>query len=108
VSRRWLAEIGLTEVTGLPEELEAFRQRLAALEAQDGDGWLRGSEQIGAYVGLSGGAVRRRKTEGEPIPVRRQGRDLVAFKPDLDRWMNNGAQPAFLTQAPPGCRPRNT
>jgi len=85
-----LATVDLREVAGLLDELEELRSRLAALESENGDGWLRGSEQIGAYVGLSGVAVRRRKTEGEAIPVSRQGRDLVANKADLDVWIRNG------------------
>jgi len=74
------------------EELRLLAESLKPYlpEPEANGRWLRGSKAIGAHVDLSGAAVRRRKCEAEDIPVSRQGRDLVAYVPDLDAWMGRG------------------
>jgi hypothetical protein len=78
------------------DDLERLADRLSPLLIQpsNGDGWLRGSERIGAYIGLDGASVRRRlRTDAELRKIiAREGRDLVAEKSALDAYMRRNGQ----------------
>jgi hypothetical protein len=86
--------LDLHEVSGLPETLAELRAEIEAVRTANGDGWLRGSERIGAYIGLDGASVRRRlRTDAELRKViAREGRDLVAEKSKLDAYMRRNGQ----------------
>lgn len=73
-------------VSELAEEVERLRAEVEALKANRHE-WLRGSEEIGRYLGIKGSSVRRRKRTDPSLPVHHEGRDLVASKVQLDEYM---------------------
>jgi hypothetical protein len=61
--------------------------RLGHAAAQDG--WLRGADQIAAYIGAPRSRVYA-LTSADRIPVQRDGSALISRKPDLDAWLRAG------------------
>jgi hypothetical protein len=80
-----------------PEVFEALAKRAAeilaertAAVAQD-DGWLRGAEQIAAYIDAPKSRVYAlANCEPSRIPVARDGSALIARRSELDQWVRNG------------------
>jgi hypothetical protein len=79
-----------------PAELvELIAERAAELVAEraatggNGDGWLRGAEAIGAYIGAPASRVYALSSAGR-IPVEHDGSALIAKRSELDRWVREG------------------
>ena len=53
------------------------------------NGWLRGADEIGAYIGAPRSRVYA-LTSAKRIPVERDGSALVARQRDLDAWLHAG------------------
>jgi len=53
------------------------------------DGWLRGADQIAAYVAAPRSRIYALTSAGR-IPVEHDGSALVARRSDLDTWLRNG------------------
>ena len=77
-----------------PELVEAIAERAAELvlerQHSDDDGWLRGAEQIAAYIGCAPDRIYALSSAGRMEPVHRDGSALVARKSDLDGWITRG------------------
>jgi hypothetical protein len=89
-----VATIELHEVAGLVAELKDLRARVEVLEAERGDGWVRGSAAIGRYLGLSSTALRTRKLLGDLDGIlvqEREGGPYFARRADLDAYLRRAA-----------------
>jgi hypothetical protein len=77
---------GLTE-----DDLQQLANRLAPYlpEPERNDGWLRGAEQIAAYIDCPASRVYALSSAGR-IPIQRDGSALIARKSDLDAWVRSG------------------
>jgi hypothetical protein len=81
-------------ITLSPEALEALAVRVAELLAERQaptaqDDWIRGADDIAAYIGAKKSRVYALSSAGR-IPVERDGSALVALKSDLDAWIRQG------------------
>ena len=54
-----------------------------------GEGWLRGADEIAAYIGSPRSRVYA-LASARRIPVQRDGSALVARRSELDSWLQNG------------------
>lgn len=54
-----------------------------------GEGWLRGADEIAAYIGSPRSRVYA-LASARRIPVQRDGSALVARRSGLDSWLQNG------------------
>jgi excisionase family DNA binding protein len=77
-----------------PELLDAISERVAAILAErqapvNEDGWLRGAEQIAAYIGAPRSRVYALTSSGR-IPVHHDGAALIARRSELDAWLRDG------------------
>jgi excisionase family DNA binding protein len=57
--------------------------------APSGEGWLRGADEIAAYIGSPRSRVYA-LASARRIPVQRDGSALVARRSELDAWLQNG------------------
>jgi excisionase family DNA binding protein len=74
------------------DALEALARRAAQIvmeEMERRDGWLRGADEIAAYIGAKRDPVYALVSAGR-IPVHRDGSALVAKRSELDAWIRNG------------------
>lgn len=75
------------------DALETLAQRVAAILSEEqqssGDGWLRGADEIAAYIGAPSSRVYSLSSANR-IPVHRDGSALVAKRSELDAWMLSG------------------
>ena len=55
----------------------------------NGEGWLRGADEIAAYIGSPRSRVYA-LASARRIPVQRDGSALVARRSELDSWLLNG------------------
>ena len=75
--------------------LDTLADRLASrLSARlgrqnDADGWLRGADSIGEYIGAPRSRVYALASAGR-IAVHKDGSALIARKSELDAWLCNG------------------
>ena len=53
------------------------------------EGWLRGADEIAAYIGSPRSRVYA-LASARRIPVQRDGSALVARRSELDSWLQNG------------------
>ncbi len=78
------------------ELLEAVARRVAELLAErqaapnGADGWLRGADAIGGYIGCPRSRVYALTSSGRMACVQRDGSALIARRHDLDAWLANG------------------
>jgi hypothetical protein len=77
-----------------PELVEQIAERVAEILAErtetgNGDGWLRGAEQIAEYINCKPSRVYALSSAGR-IPVEHDGSALVARRSDLDSWVRGG------------------
>jgi hypothetical protein len=56
---------------------------------QQDDGWLRGADSIGRYLGAPRSRVYALASAGR-VPVVHDGSALVARRSVLDEWLQNG------------------
>ncbi len=68
---------------------ELLAPRLGSLSAPAGDGWLRGAQEIGGYIGAPVSRVYS-LSSARRIPVERDGSALIARRSDLDAWLRSG------------------
>lgn len=78
----------------LPDDLvEAIAERAAEILADRAaapeDGWLRGADQIAAYIDCPRSRVYA-LTSARRIPVHHDGSALIARRSELDRWVRDG------------------
>lgn len=79
----------------IPDELldaiaDRVAERLAARQpTPPEDGWLRGADEIAAYIGAPRSRVYALSSAGR-IPVHRDGSALIARRRELDDWLRNG------------------
>lgn len=74
------------------EQLRVIARRAAeiVLEGMEQrDGWLRGADEIAAYIGARRDRVYA-LVSADRIPVHRDGSALVAKRSELDAWIRNG------------------
>jgi excisionase family DNA binding protein len=75
------------------ELIDAIAERAAMAIAQrpgrSEDGWLRGANQIAAYIDCPRSRVYA-LTSARRIPVHRDGSALIARRSELDAWLRNG------------------
>ena len=73
------------------QDLRELAERLRPYlgEGQPADAWLRGADQIAAYIAAPRWRVYALASAGR-IPVDRDGSALVARKSKLDRWLSDG------------------
>jgi excisionase family DNA binding protein len=70
---------------------ELLAPRLASRlgEQPASDGWLRGADRIGDYIGAPRSRVYALASAGR-IPVHRDGSALIARRSELDAWLLDG------------------
>lgn len=75
----------------LDQLAEALAPRLARFinNAEASNGWLRGAEEIAAYIGSPRSRVYALASAGR-IPVERDGSALIARRSELDAWLRAG------------------
>lgn len=73
----------------LQEFAERLRPYLAPAPTPIQEGWLRGAEQIAAYIGCPVSRVYSLSSAGR-LPAQREGRSLLARRSELDRWVEQG------------------
>jgi excisionase family DNA binding protein len=73
----------------LAELAERLRPHLRADQEQAAGAWLRGADQIAAYIGAPRSRVYALTSAGR-IPVERDGSALVARAGELDEWLRRG------------------
>ena len=74
------------------DALEALARRAAQIvmeEMERRDGWLRGADEIAAYIGCKKDRIYALVSAGR-IPVHKDGSALVAKRSELDAWIRNG------------------
>lgn len=90
-----LAAALLAELSNDRDALQAFAEQLAPLLADKlgqstaTDGWLRGADQIAAYVAAPRSRIYA-LVSAKRIPVQHDGSNLVARKSELDAWLRAG------------------
>lgn len=76
-----------------PELIDVIAERAAAIlverEAPPEDRWLRGAEQIAAYIGSTRSRVYA-LVSARRIPVEHDGAAIVAKRSILDAWIKKG------------------
>ena len=77
------------------DDRRAFAESLAPIlrdllgQADSSDGWLRGADAIGDYIGAPRSRVYALASANR-IPVVRDGTALLAKRHELDTWVRNG------------------
>jgi excisionase family DNA binding protein len=83
-----LAELDDQALKVLADKLAPLlADRLGRLSADDG--WLRGADQIAAYIGAPRSRVYA-LTSARRLPIQRDGSALVARRSALDDWLRAG------------------
>ncbi|MEK6251254.1 MAG: hypothetical protein AABM43_04795 [Actinomycetota bacterium] len=76
-----------------PELIDAIAERVAAILAErqgpTDDGWLRGAEAIGDYIGAPRSRVYA-LASARRLAVHHDGSALIARRSELDAWLRDG------------------
>jgi excisionase family DNA binding protein len=87
IAQAFIAELDDQALDALAEALAPRLERFA--QKGQVDGWLRGAEQIAAYIGAPRSRVYALVSAGR-IPVERDGSALIARRSELDAWLRAG------------------
>lgn len=87
VLRVLIEEVSADELRALAERLRPLL--LAEQSAPAEDAWLRGAQQIAAYIGAPPSRVYA-LAAARRIPVHHDGSSLIARRSELDAWICSG------------------
>jgi excisionase family DNA binding protein len=84
----FLADLSAADLDRLAELLAPRIAHRLSNQGSD-DAWLRGADEIAAYIGAPRSRVYA-LTSSKRIPVERDGSALIARKSELDGWLRSG------------------